>query len=365
MLDHLASLGLSVAAISNHAAHLIAVLRLIDFDVARATRSDVERVVAGINGNKAWSEQTKYHKRAVLRRLVQYAKFGSCERGAPLPPEVGWIKLSKKCRDSRVTPEALLTPQEFEAIVKATENKRDRAMVYVLFEGALRPGELLGMNVGSVEFKDQYCLITVNGKTGLKRLPLVVSFRPLLEWLNEHPDRDNFNAPLWCSLAANYKGKRLSYRHFRLIIKRLAKKAGLRKEVWPYLFRHSTLTALAKVFTEARLEQFAGWVHGSKMSARYVHFSARDLENAVLELHGLAQPKQGIETLRLTECPRCKHKNAPGTVRCSFCGLVLDRELAAKIEEDDRHREEAIIKRIENLERLVHAMLSGHNASHE
>jgi hypothetical protein len=38
MLDHLASLGLSAAAISNHAAHLVAVLRLVDFDVEKATR---------------------------------------------------------------------------------------------------------------------------------------------------------------------------------------------------------------------------------------------------------------------------------------------------------------------------------------
>jgi len=359
MLDHLASLGLSAAAISNHAAHLVAVLRLIDFDVASATRGDVERVVAKINSNKAWSEQTKYHKKAVLRRLIQYAKTGSCERGAPVPPEASWIKLSKKNRDSRVTPEALLTAQEFELLVKAADNSRDRAMLYMLFEGALRPGELLSMNVGSVEFKDNYCLITVNGKTGLKRLPLVVSFRPLLEWLEGHPLRYDPNAPLWCSLAVNYRGRRLSYRHFRLIIKRISERAKLRKAVWPYLFRHSTLTALAKVFTEARLEHFAGWVHGSRMAARYVHFSARDLEDAVLELHGLTQPNRGVEILQLAECPRCKYKNAPGDVRCNFCGYVLNKELAAKIEEEERGKEETIIRRIENLERLIYTMLNG------
>ena len=50
------------------------------------------------------------------------------------------------------------------------------------------------------------------------------------------------------------------------------------------------LNGAAKVFTEARLEQYAGWVHGSKMTRRYVHFSARDLEDAVLELHGIKKP---------------------------------------------------------------------------
>jgi site-specific recombinase XerD len=54
------------------------------------------------------------------------------------------------------------------------DNSRDRTMLHVLFEAALRPGELLGMSVGSVEFKRDYCIITVKGKTKLKRILLVV-----------------------------------------------------------------------------------------------------------------------------------------------------------------------------------------------
>jgi len=103
LLDHLASLGLSAAALSNNVAHLVAVLRLIDFDVAEATRGDVERVVAKINQNPNWREKTKKHKTA-LRRLIQYAKYGSCEKGAPVPPEVGWMRLSRKTdKDSCIT----------------------------------------------------------------------------------------------------------------------------------------------------------------------------------------------------------------------------------------------------------------------
>jgi site-specific recombinase XerD len=137
-----------------------------------------------------------------------------------------------------------------------------------------------------MEFKEDCYLITVNGKNGFKRIPLVASYRPLLDWLDQHPNRTVLNAPLWCSLASNHIGERLSYKHFHSTAKRLARKAGLEKNVRPYLFRHTTLTALAKVFTEARLKQFASWTHGSKMSARYVHFSARGLEDAVLELYG-------------------------------------------------------------------------------
>jgi len=362
-LDHLGALGLSVARVSKYASHLPALLRVIDFDLADATRKDVEKVVAWIN-RQPHREWTKHDKKLALRKLIQYAKYGSCDRKTPLPPEVSWISLKVKEKDTRVTPENLLSMENFKAIVKATGNSRDRALVYVLFEAALRPGELLNMNVGSVKFRDKYCLITVNGKTGIKRIPLVTSFNPLLEWIKNHPNKDDPDAPLWCSLATNYKGERLSYRHFRLLIKRLSKKAGLKKDVWPYLFRHSTLTNLAKVFTEARLEQYAGWVHGSKMSRRYVHFSARDLEDAVLELHGFRKQDDAKSVLKLIECPRCGSQNPPGNVYCNFCGFILDSEAAIKMEMEERRRDEIVIqrleemaKRIENLEQIVRALL--------
>jgi len=356
-LDHLSALGLSVARVSKYASHLPTLLRVINFDPADATRNDVERVVAWIN-RQPYREWTKHDMKLVLRKLIQYAKYGSCDRNTPLPEEVSWLSLRVREKDSRVTPDSLLSKEEFEAIVKATDNPRDRALVYVLFEAALRPGELLTMNIGSVEFKNKYCLIAVNGKTGIKRIPLVASFKPLLRWLEEHPNRSDPNAPLWCSLANNYEGKRLSYRHFRLIIKRLARRAGIKKDVWPYLFRHTTLTNLAKVFTEARLEQYAGWVHGSKMSRRYVHFSARDLEDAVLELHGLKKPDEMGNIPKLVNCPRCGRESPPGNVYCGFCGFILDKETALKMEEKERDRERQIEQKLLRMQNEINELKS-------
>jgi len=185
-LDHLLTLGLSEGRVSGYASHIPAILRIASFDLASASRKDIEKVVAWIN-SQAYSESTKRDKKITLKKLVQYAKYGSCDADTPYPKEVAWIKVNVREKSTRATPEALLSREDFEAMVKATDNARDKALLYTLFEGALRPGELLGMSVGmsvgSVEFKDKYCLITVNGKTGLKRLPLVASYKPLLEWL--------------------------------------------------------------------------------------------------------------------------------------------------------------------------------------
>jgi site-specific recombinase XerC len=367
-LNHLNALGLSIVRVTKYAIQLPVLLRMMaDVDLKTITKLDVEAVVAAINNSKqkAW---TKHDKKLLLRKLVQYAKTGSCAKGTTLPPEVSWISLAVNDKDSRVTPESLLTPEDFAAIVKATTNKRDKAMVYVLFEAALRPGELLTMQIGSVVFKEEYCLIAAKGKTGIKRIPLVLSCKPLLDWLEDHPNRCEPDAPLWCALDNNHQGKRLSYRRFRLIIRRLAQKAKIQKDIWPYLYRHTSLTAMAKVFTEARLEQFAGWTYGSKMTSRYVHFSARDLEDAILELHGLKKSSKDTGLAKLVECHRCNTSNPLGSVRCTTCGMILDKETALRFEETEKQkqtiqqtRELELQRRLENLEGYITSLITSQN----
>jgi site-specific recombinase XerD len=369
-LNHLNALGLSLVRVTKYAIQLPVLLRMIEVDLKTITKMDVEVVVADVNnGNqKAW---TKHDKKLLLRKLVQYAKMGSCAKGTALPSEVSWISLAVNDKDSRVTPESLLTPEDFAAIVKATTNKRDRAMVYVLFEAALRPGELLTMQIGSVVFKEEYCLIAAKGKTGIKRIPLVLSCKPLLDWLEDHPNRCEPDAPLWCALDNNHQGNRLSYRHFRMIIRRLAQKANITKDIWPYLYRHTSLTAMAKVFTEARLEQFAGWTYGSKMTSRYVHFSARDLEDAILELHGLKKSSKDAGLAKLVECPRCRAQNPFGNIRCATCGMILDKVSALKFEETEKQKTELLEERnlelqarLEKLEGAISALLTSQSKTY-
>ncbi|MEM3703224.1 MAG: tyrosine-type recombinase/integrase [Candidatus Bathyarchaeia archaeon] len=357
-LDHLQALGLSTSRILKYASLLCMIYKNVPFDPVRAEKGDVERVVAWINSRpyKSW---TKHGLKLTIKKLVQFAKIGSCHKGAPVPPEVSWIELKVDEKDSRVRPEALLTVEDIKAMMMKAENERDRALISVLYEAALRPGELLTMTVGSVEFLEEYCLITVSGKTGLKRIPLVASYKPLLQWLEKHPCRQDINSPLWISLSNNSKQRRMSYYYLRKLLRTLARKCKITKEVWPYLLRHSCLTSLAKVFTESRLEQYAGWVQGSKMPRRYVHFSARDLEIAVLELHGLRKPKEKGDILQVIECPRCSKRNPPDASRCGFCGCVLDKRLAAEMEDKRLQGLEEILKRLEKLEQVFYFYLGG------
>jgi len=75
------------------------------------------------------------------------------------------------------------------------------------------------------------------------------------------------------------------------------------------------------------------------MTRRYVHFSARDLEDTILELHGLKTPSKDTGMLKLVDCPRYGNKNPIGKIRCATCSMVLDKETALKLEDAKRQKE--------------------------
>ncbi|MEM3898907.1 MAG: site-specific integrase, partial [Candidatus Bathyarchaeia archaeon] len=227
-LDHLQALGLSTSRVLKYATCLCTIFKNAPFNPAEAEKSEVEKIVAWIN-SRPYRSWTKHGLKLTVKKLLQYAKCGSCHGKAPVPPEAAWIDVKADERDCRVTPESLLTVEDVKAIIRNAENERDKALASVLYEAALRPGELLTMKVGSVEFRDNYCIISVNGKTGLKRIPLVASYKYLLDWLEKHPRKADPEAPLWASLSNNAKGSSISYAYLRKLLKKLAQKAGIKR----------------------------------------------------------------------------------------------------------------------------------------
>jgi len=82
-----------------------------------------------------------------------------------------------------------------------------------------------------------------------------------------------------------------------------------------------------------------GWGIGSKEAATYVHLSGRDMDNAILSIHGLAELESEAETFTPIECPRCGLSNEPGAKYCSGCALGLDEK---SIMEYDKDKENAV-----------------------
>ncbi|MEM2613605.1 MAG: hypothetical protein QXO15_05170 [Nitrososphaerota archaeon] len=58
-----------------------------------------------------------------------------------------------------------------------------------------------------------------------------------------HPLRENPDAPFWISIGTRNRNSPLTYGAVRTLLKLLARKAGIKKRVYPHLFRHSRATS--------------------------------------------------------------------------------------------------------------------------
>jgi Site-specific recombinase XerC len=254
------------------------------------TREDVDRIASIIVSKRGWSYSTIAIALRALKRLVHYAKHNTIADGSAIKYcyEVEHIhpdRYKKRAdKEEKVKATDLITREEFDKMIEFIPKVsrypiRDKAMLYVMYEFAARPSELLNMRLKDVEVKDNYVRITTTGKTGVKTLTLVLSYKPLMEWLEMHPLKDDPNAYLWYSKT---KG-RVSYGRLRIFIKQLAKVANIKKDVWLYLFRHLALTEYEKIYGSSITEVYGNWVKGSPIRNRYIHLANSDQHYAVLK----------------------------------------------------------------------------------
>jgi len=305
--------GLAASRIVKYVYTLLQIEKMLGKRFEKANRQDIVELVERVERNKKWAEWTKHDFKVTLKKFYRWLR-GIQKRGV-YPEEVDWITTTVKNSNSRL-PEEILTEEEVKRLVQVANNTRDKALVLVSYESGARIGELLNMRIKDVTFDDLGAVTMVTGKTGDRRIRLVASAPALAEWINSHPERENQEAFVWP----------IGYRAVDKLFKGLAKKAKVRKRITPHLFRHSRATHLATKLTEQQLKQLMGWTMGSKMAQVYVHLSGRDLDNALLELHGLKAQERKEEKFRVKVCPRCEEKNSPDAMYCKRCAFPIDAE---------------------------------------
>lgn len=270
--------------------------------------------------------------KATLRRIVKpfFRWLYGYEKKDGYPEVVDWMYCGRG-KNGKL-PE-ILTMEEVQEMMEACDNLRDRALISVLYESGCRAGEILDLRIGDLNFDEYGAFLIVNGKTGSRRIRLVSSVADLKAWLNVHPRRGDQNAPLFCSITKNNKGNPLGDSSLSFIIAQIAKRVGIKKRVYPHLFRHTRATHLAKFMTEQELKVYFGWTQNSHMASVYVHLSGKDIEDKILAINGI-KPLEHGEAPRIPtkRCPRCGEVNSIGNRFCFKCSNPLDAKTIEKIE---------------------------------
>lgn len=267
---------------------------------------------------KNYSESTLYQYRAVLKKFLSTIN----------PEQARGIKLKVKRRE----PPIILSPEEIERLIEACRNPRDRALISFLYESGCRKSEMLSIRIENVVFTEFGATVTIpKGKTGSRTIPIVYSASYLRQWVDCHPTKE-ISDPLFCSLQCPFA--QFSFSGLSHLMRTLKQRTGIKKDLYPHLFRHSRASHLANKFTEQQLKQFLGWTAGSNMAAVYVHLSQRDIEDAVLNMHGIESPLKAKDNFKVGRCPRCHQVNPETQKFCGTCGMPLHDAAREQIERD-------------------------------
>ena len=318
-LDFLLSDNVHAQRIHKYAYTLVKIAKMLGKPFDKANELDIQQLVKKIVTSN-FSEWTKHDYKAVLKRF-----YGWLNKTGKTRLDLSWIRLTMKKNQIKL-PEEVLTLEEVEKLANAALNYRDKALIMALYESGARAGEFLPLKIKNVEFNDMGCKITLHGKTGSRKIPLIHSTPLIKAWLENHPGKDDPEAYLWCGLGYANKGEMLSHQALKKILVECAQRAGIKKKVYPHLFRHSRATELAKKMTEAEMCQFFGWTLASKMPAVYVHLSGRDLDKAVLKASGLKITEEMEKAENLVVCEFCKKVYTSDVDFCKTCGRPLKEE---------------------------------------
>ncbi len=297
-------------------------------DVLKLTKDDVMKAMAQIERTK-YSVKTKQNIKIVVRLLFKH--FLGNDDIHPEPTR--WIKATIQ-ENKRILPEDLLTEEEVLKLLNVTSDVRDKALIALIYDSGMRVGELLNLAIKDVDLTDNPGHVVVNGKTGMRRIPIMVSAPYLSVYLSTLKDKKRTDH-LW-----NVRGSWSNLNHpldragVNKVLHIAAQKAGIQKAVNPHAFRHARATYYADKLTEQQLKMLMGWTADSRMASTYVHLSGRDLDDSVLEINGEKPKEPDMPKLKTQICPRCRETNGADVHYCGKCGSPLTIETALQHEQD-------------------------------
>lgn len=164
--------------------------------------------------------------------------------------------------------------------------KRDQAALEILYATGIRIAEMVGLNVGDIDFTSQ--ILRVKGKGDKERLVPVGRYalravKEYLKWREEkvHPGED--------ALFLNRFGRRMSDKALRNRLKFYLDKAGISKPVTPHTLRHSFATHLLNRGADLRsVQELLGHERLSTTQV-YTHITPKHLREVYSRSHPRAR----------------------------------------------------------------------------
>ena len=162
---------------------------------------------------------------------------------------------------------------------------RNKAILEVMYACGLRVSEVTSLKISNIYVEDEF--IRIFGKGDKERLIPISSstIKTLYLYIDGERKSQNINPKHTDTLFINRRGSCLSRQMIFLIIKDLAEKAGIKKNIGPHTIRHSFATHLLEGGADLRaVQQMLG--HSSISTTEiYTHISDQYLREVITLFH--------------------------------------------------------------------------------
>ncbi|HVS24105.1 MAG TPA: site-specific tyrosine recombinase XerD [Gammaproteobacteria bacterium] len=277
--------GLSENTLGAYRADLMALNQRLgtrSVELARATRADILDYIA-------WRVESGAKPRSTARQLSSFRRFYRylLREGMLSEDPTAQIAMPKI---GRALPQSL-TEEEVEALLAAPTvaeplGHRDRAMLEVLYATGVRVSELINLKLAQINLNQG--VLRIIGKGDRERLiPLGDEAQ---DWIKEFVAGARIEILLERQteyLFPTRRGDRMTRQAFWHIIKRYAKKAGVKKKLSPHTVRHAFATHLLNNGADLRVVQLLLGHSDVSTTQIYTHVARERMK----ELHGRHHPR--------------------------------------------------------------------------
>lgn len=245
------------------------------------TTEELKEFICWINGFDI-SERSQARLISSLKSFFQYLQY---EEDVETDPS----ELLELPRIEKNIP-AVLSEDEVDMLISAIdlstdEGHRNKAIVEVLYGCGLRVTELVELRLSNI-FID-YGYIKVIGKGNKERLVPIneKAVKELNIYLKNHRNKTEPKPGNEDVVFLNRRGRKLSRVMIFSIVKDLAKKTEIEKNISPHTFRHSFASHLVDGGADLRaVQEMLG--HASILTTEiYTHLNDKTLRNTILKYH--------------------------------------------------------------------------------
>ena len=308
-IEHLKVLNRTPMTIKDYSGHVRLFLAWLTKDIKAVTRADMERYIAGLydyrkDDGKGYTTNTIIIKVRSLKRFFEFLEGQNIIFINPmeyiLEPKI-----------DRTLPRNILTTKEMGSLLDQTNlgtkiGIRDRAVLEVLYSTGVRVNELSKLSIYDADLQGK--MLRVNKGKGRKDriVPLgkhaVRFLREYISKIRPHYTKKNRKSRV---LFVNQLGNPLSSQVLRIMVRKYAKAAKIKKTVTPHTFRHTfasqlvrngaDIVAVQKMLGHEQLKTTQGYIKTLAIDLKKAHKKSHPREKDKVENKSI---KPQIERIR-------------------------------------------------------------------